>query len=87
MFFLQGSQCPKHQHMESCATACPTTCKNRNGPPQACAAVCFNGCVCDKGYIKKNDKKALVSSQANVQIRLQFLNDIHQKNKELTRQP
>ncbi|GFS86395.1 hypothetical protein NPIL_652211, partial [Nephila pilipes] len=50
------SQCPKHQHEESCATNCPITCKNRNNPPKFCSDVCFNGCVCDEGYIKLNDK-------------------------------
>ncbi|GFW45595.1 transposable element Tc1 transposase [Trichonephila clavipes] len=42
--------------MESCATDCPTTCKNRNGPPLACAAVCFSGCVCDKGPLVARSK-------------------------------
>ncbi|GFQ89489.1 hypothetical protein TNCT_53141 [Trichonephila clavata] len=52
-----STQCPKHQHMESCATDCPITCENKDNPPTFCAAVCFNGCVCDKGYIKKDDKR------------------------------
>ncbi|GFW45586.1 TIL domain-containing protein [Trichonephila clavipes] len=51
-----GSECPSNQHQETCATYCPITCKNRDNPPEVCPAVCFNGCVCNKGYIKKTDK-------------------------------
>ncbi|XP_055944317.1 zonadhesin-like [Argiope bruennichi] len=44
--------CGENAQYESCGTLCPLTCGNYENPPQACAAVCVQGCQCKKGFVR-----------------------------------
>ncbi|XP_055944337.1 carboxypeptidase inhibitor SmCI-like [Argiope bruennichi] len=44
--------CEENAQYESCGTLCPLTCENYENPPQACAAVCVQGCQCKKGFVR-----------------------------------
>ncbi|GFU13357.1 TIL domain-containing protein [Nephila pilipes] len=56
LFVSATTQCPEHSHEDSCGTACPITCENRNNPPRICTLNCIPGCTCDDGYIQLEDK-------------------------------
>ncbi|KAI7698071.1 Zonadhesin [Sarcoptes scabiei] len=43
----------KHQHFEACGSSCPPTCEFPKGKP-VCTTECRIGCVCDRGYVRKN---------------------------------
>ncbi|GFY61902.1 hypothetical protein TNIN_130201 [Trichonephila inaurata madagascariensis] len=42
-------QCPLNEHYGTLCT-CEKTCYNS---PEACAAVCVDGCYCNRGYIRQ----------------------------------
>lgn len=40
----------KYEAYNSCGTACPLTCKNKE--PKSCTRECVPGCYCQKGYVR-----------------------------------
>uniref|UniRef100_A0A8C3SMJ9 Fc fragment of IgG binding protein n=1 Tax=Chelydra serpentina TaxID=8475 RepID=A0A8C3SMJ9_CHESE len=42
--------CPRNSHYEVCARGCPSTCSSLYAPVQ-CSAQCWEGCVCDEGFV------------------------------------
>lgn len=49
---IQTASCPYGERFETCGTACPVTCQNRNDPPTPCTTDCVEGCFCIKGFIR-----------------------------------
>ncbi|KPM04393.1 cysteine rich trypsin inhibitor-like protein 6 [Sarcoptes scabiei] len=45
--------CGKHQHWSKCKGHCQLTC--RHPKSVKCPAICRPGCICNKGYVRKND--------------------------------
>lgn len=43
-------KCRPHSHYQSCASACPATCSDQTAP-EFCQLPCYEGCVCDEGYV------------------------------------
>ncbi|KAG8570023.1 hypothetical protein GDO81_014651 [Engystomops pustulosus] len=43
-------QCPSNSHYEPCTKTCSSSC-NTLMAPSTCSKKCYEGCVCDKGYM------------------------------------
>ncbi|CAH2318265.1 c-binding -like [Pelobates cultripes] len=50
----------KTHHYELCSTGCPLTC-TRMGSRPSCSKMCYEGCVCDEGYMLNGDRCTTVS--------------------------
>nr|XP_032660607.1 IgGFc-binding protein-like [Chelonoidis abingdonii] len=46
--------CPRNSHYEICAWGCQPTCSSLYAPVQ-CSAQCWEGCVCDEGFVLSGD--------------------------------
>ncbi|GIY83579.1 papilin [Caerostris darwini] len=53
--FAHQEQCPENQHFDSCGSACPLTCDNYENLIIPCVPMCVPGCLCDEGFVKKED--------------------------------
>ncbi|GBM17515.1 hypothetical protein AVEN_193794-1 [Araneus ventricosus] len=51
VLFETISACDDNQRHNSCGTACPVNCQNRNNPPKFCTLQCVPRCDCKPGYI------------------------------------
>ncbi|XP_072911798.1 IgGFc-binding protein-like [Hemitrygon akajei] len=47
--------CPPHSHYELCADTCQSTCASLT-EHRECPSPCFEGCVCDSGFLLKGDR-------------------------------
>ncbi|XP_073179609.1 LOW QUALITY PROTEIN: IgGFc-binding protein-like [Lepidochelys kempii] len=47
--------CPLNSHYEVCARGCQPTCSSLYAPVQ-CSAQCWEGCVCDEGFVLSGDR-------------------------------
>lgn len=47
-------QCPFNSHYEECGSPCQDSCDDLSASKQSCIERCDSGCVCDKGYVKKD---------------------------------
>ncbi|XP_074837545.1 IgGFc-binding protein-like [Carettochelys insculpta] len=52
--------CAQNSHYEVCAQGCPSTCSSLYAPVQ-CSAKCWEGCVCDEGFVLSGDKCVRIS--------------------------
>lgn len=50
---IAAVQCPWNSHYEICGSQCPNTCDNLEAEAGTCIESCFEGCVCDPGYVKE----------------------------------
>ncbi|XP_048005706.1 von Willebrand factor-like isoform X2 [Leguminivora glycinivorella] len=50
------SPCPKGEVRNTCGSACPPTCENKDEPP-ICTSQCVDGCFCAKGTYRNKKGK------------------------------
>ncbi|GIY77807.1 kunitz-type U19-barytoxin-Tl1a [Caerostris extrusa] len=58
--FAHQEQCPENQHFDSCGSACPLTCDNYENLIIPCVAMCVPGCLCDEGFVRKEDGTCVI---------------------------
>ncbi|XP_039369198.1 IgGFc-binding protein-like [Mauremys reevesii] len=52
--------CAQNSHYEVCARGCQSTCSSLYAPVQ-CSAQCWEGCVCDEGFVLSGDECVPIS--------------------------
>uniref|UniRef100_A0A8C4YFY3 VWFD domain-containing protein n=1 Tax=Gopherus evgoodei TaxID=1825980 RepID=A0A8C4YFY3_9SAUR len=57
---MAGLSCAQNSHYEVCARGCQSTCSSLYTPVQ-CSAQCWEGCVCDEGFVLSGDECVPIS--------------------------
>ncbi|KAM8927854.1 serine protease inhibitor swm-1-like [Pelodytes ibericus] len=52
----QCTSCGPNGRFDDCNSQCQDTCDNYMQPNRACSMMCLPGCVCDKGYVRYNNR-------------------------------
>lgn len=53
--------CPPHSHYEACSRGCPLSCGDLP-VPGGCGSTCYEGCVCDEGFVLSGESCVPLSS-------------------------